>query len=82
MDRKCEKCGVALDQGWLHGREGYSTVDLTKEFSFIRPGTPTSWNPFEAFRQGMAEEPQGERLRVSAWRCPRCGRVELYTASL
>jgi hypothetical protein len=77
MNRTCVRCGVALEAGWLHGREGYSTIALAKEFTFIRPGTPTSANPIEAFRQGMAGEPSDEALPVTAWRCPKCGLVEL-----
>ena len=55
-------------------------MDLVNEFSFVQAGVPTSWNPIEAFRQGMAGEPADERFPVTAWRCPRCGLLELYAA--
>jgi hypothetical protein len=77
MDRKCVRCGIVLEAGSLRAREGPMTISLAKEFFFDRPGTPTSRNPIEAFRQGMAGEPSAEALPVTAWRCPRCGLVEL-----
>jgi hypothetical protein len=49
-----------------------------KLFSFIRPGTATSWSPIEAIRQGMAGEPTDETFPVSVWRSPQCGLLELY----
>lgn len=55
-------------------------MDLGKEFSFIRPGKPTSWNPIEAVRQGLAGESSDERIPVTAWRCPRCGLLELHAS--
>jgi hypothetical protein len=80
MDRTCVRCGVALEIGFLLAREGPMSVFLAKEFSFVRPGTPTSLNPLQALRQGMAGEPSDEVIPVTAWRCPRCGLLELSAA--
>jgi hypothetical protein len=81
MDRTCVRCGVTLEAGSIRGREGSPmTIDIVKEFSFVRPGTPTSPNPIKAFHQGMGGEPSAESFPVTAWRCPRCGLVELCAA--
>lgn len=53
------------------------SIYLVKDFSFVREGTPTSPNPIKAFHQGIAGEPSDESFPVTAWRCPRCGLVEL-----
>jgi hypothetical protein len=53
------------------------TVPIVSELLFIRPGAPTSWGPVKAFRQGIAGEPTNEAIPVTAWRCPRCGSLEL-----
>jgi hypothetical protein len=57
------------------------TIALAKEFSFVRSGTPTSANPIRAFQQGMAVEPADEAFPLTAWRCPKCGFVELWAAT-
>ena len=77
MDRTCFKCGVALEAGSLRAREGPMTIALAKDFSFVRSGTPTSANPIKAFQQGMAGEATDEAFPLTAWRCPKCGFVEL-----
>jgi hypothetical protein len=53
------------------------TLLVVSELLFVRPGVPTSRNAVEAFRQGMAREPTDEAIPVAAWRCPRCGSLEL-----
>jgi hypothetical protein len=77
LDRKCMRCAVALEAGLLRARETPMTLLIIREFLFVRPGTPTSWNPLEAVRQGTAGEPTDETFPVTAWRCPQCGLVEL-----
>lgn len=77
MDRKCIRCGIVLEGGLLRAREGPMTIALAKEFSFVRSGTPTAANPIKAFQQGMAGEPADEAFPLTAWRCPKCGLVEL-----
>jgi hypothetical protein len=47
------------------------------EFRFTLAGTPTSWNPIEAFKQGLADEPEDRNMPVVIWRCPKCGMLEL-----
>jgi hypothetical protein len=78
VDKRCARCGVALEAGSLRARAAQVSWDLVELFSFVRPGTATSWNPIEAIRQGMAGEPTDETLPVSVWSCPQCGLLELY----
>jgi hypothetical protein len=80
MERRCVRCEVALEAGSLRARDTRASLDLVSEFSFIQPGTPTSWNPIQAFRQGVAGEPAEQRFPVTAWRCPQCGLLELSAA--
>jgi len=47
---------------------------------FVVSGTPTSWNPIEAFGQGISDEPADRRYRLTGTRCSRCGVVEFYAA--
>ena len=77
MDRKCVRCGLALEAGSLRAREGPMAFLFFKEFSFVGAGTPTSANPIKAFQQGMAGEPSDEAFPLTACRCPKCGFVEL-----
>jgi hypothetical protein len=78
VDKRCARCGVALEAGSLRARATPTSWDLVEVLSFVRPGAATSWNPLEAIRQGMAGEPAGETFPVSLWRCPQCGLLELY----
>ena len=80
LDRKCAKCGGALEAGSLRARDTQDLTSKVAEFSFVRPGEPTSCNPIEAFRQGMAGQPSEWQFPVLAWRCSRCGLVELYAS--
>lgn len=77
MERTCFRCGVALEAGSLRAREGPMTITLAKEFSFVRSGMPTAANPLQGFQQGMTGEPTDEAFPLTAWRCPKCGFVEL-----
>jgi hypothetical protein len=45
---------------------------------FVVTGTPTSGNPITAFRQGLAGEPGDRSYLLRGFRCPSCGRVELF----
>jgi hypothetical protein len=51
---------------------------LGREVLFVVPGTTTSFNPVEAFRQGTAGEPSDRRYQLVGVRCSSCGFVELY----
>jgi hypothetical protein len=53
---------------------------VVSAFAFVRPGVPTSANPVKAFAQGLGEEPADQLFPIAAFRCVRCGRVELYAA--
>ena len=81
MDKTCLRCGTALEKGSLRGRASPMSIPIVSELLFVRPGTPTSWNPVEAVRQGMAGEPTDEAFPVVAWRCPKCGLLELCAAN-
>jgi hypothetical protein len=84
MDRQCIACGGQLETGTLGARNTSSVSDLSEllmavtAFAFIRPGVPTSSNPVRAFVQGLRDEPGEQQLPIVAFRCVKCGRVELY----
>jgi hypothetical protein len=79
MDRQCIACGGQLETGALGARNTSTVSDLSDTgFAFIRPGVPTSSNPVRAFVQGLHDEPGDQQLPIVAFRCVKCGRVELY----
>jgi hypothetical protein len=83
MSKQCLVCGAPLEPGTVRARNKNTLADedfgvVVSEFSFVRPGTPTSANPISAFQQGMRGEPAEQLIPMSAFRCTRCGRVELY----
>ena len=85
MERHCVACGGELEAGALRARNTAAGPLGTPElgmvvsaFAFIRPGTATSANPVKAFLQGLRDEPGDQLLPLEAFRCPGCGRVELY----
>ncbi len=78
MDRNCARCGVSLEAGFLQARGTEGSFNLVSVFSFVKPGTATSWNPIEAFRQGLAGGPEDGALPVSVCRCRQCGLLEMY----
>ena len=41
-------------------------------------GTPTSSNPINAVRQGLADEPISKEYLITGDRCSKCGFLELY----
>lgn len=43
---------------------------------FVVPRQATSWNPIEAFQQGLRNEPANEAYLLRGMRCPKCGLVE------
>ena len=86
MNKRCIACGVALESGTVRARNRNAWADLNEPgmvvagFAFVRPGVPTSPNPVSAFLQGTSEVPDEQPLAITAYRCPHCGRVELYAA--
>jgi hypothetical protein len=49
-----------------------------RDLKFVVAGIPTSWNPVQAFTQGLSREPQDRTYRVLGFRCSDCGYLELY----
>jgi hypothetical protein len=85
MQKHCVGCGGQLESGSVRARNTGSGVHGLPEFgmvvtafAFVRPGVPTSANPVEAFSQGLRAEPEDRLLPVQAFRCTKCGRIELY----
>jgi hypothetical protein len=78
MSDKCAKCGGDLHPGVTTalGLIG-GAIDPHNEsrLVFVQKGDPTSWNPLNAFAQGLKDE--GDKaFRLSASRCSSCGAVE------
>jgi hypothetical protein len=62
-----------------HGLAASATLSPAEpRLVFVVPGTPTSGNPITAFRQGMSGEPGDRACLIGGFRCPSCGRVELF----
>lgn len=87
MGTECAACGGNLEAGRVQARNaqwGAAGVPeagmVVTQFAFVRPGTPTSLNPVEAFGQGMRGDPEDVLIPLWASHCRNCGRVELYTA--
>jgi hypothetical protein len=85
----CARCGGQLQMGTFRaisvlvgGVAGQLTAPATEaersDLRFVHPGTPTAPNVLRAFLQGLREEKDDVELPVTAWRCERCGRLELY----
>ena len=71
-NRECPVCRVRLEDGFLMDK-GHSDR--------IRQATWVEGEPETSFWIGI--KTKGKRkLAVSAPRCPRCGRIELYTAEV
>gem|GEM_PF-4474760 len=74
----CPRCDGTMQEGAIR------TVgeDFRRRIAFVIPGTPTSWNPLVAFRQGIADEPNDQIFLIdemTGLRCQDCGYLELYT---
>lgn len=87
MNSKCTKCGGPIQSGLLQARNASSITDFAEpgtrvmRFCFVLPGTPISWNPITAFKQGLAEEPSDQLFPLVARRCTECGYVEMYAGN-
>ena len=77
----CSKCGGVMMQGLIRQRD-IAGVPVTLEFAI--PGVRTSMNPFKAYKQGLAHEPE-EKVQVFGeligFRCQSCGYLDLYALS-
>jgi hypothetical protein len=86
VSKRCGVCGAELECGILHARNQSTVTDINEplmavtEFAFVRPGVPTSPNLVTAFLQGIRGESSDQALAVIAYRCTRCGWLELYAA--
>jgi len=48
---------------------------------FVVPGVPTSWNPIEAFKQGLSDQTGDEVIdlgEMGGLLCRTCGRIEFH----
>ncbi|WP_422929157.1 hypothetical protein [Singulisphaera sp. PoT] len=86
--KQCSSCGGAVERGTLHAQpadmlknSSRESFRVGSEFSFVRPGTPTSPNPIVAFQQGLRQEPVDQPIPIVSFRCVECGRVELYATN-
>ena len=72
--QRCAACGGQLERGVLQAAKAGST------FTFVRTGEPKPrpLNPIKAILQIWREISGAEDLPLEAFRCVRCGRVELY----
>jgi hypothetical protein len=69
-NRECPACRVRLEDGFMMDRGDRDRV---------KPATGVEGEPEKSFWSGT--KTKGKRqLPVAALRCPRCGRIELYTA--
>jgi len=86
VSKRCGDCGAELECGILHARNQSTVTAINEplmavtEFAFVRPSAPTSPNLVTAFLRGVQREPSDQALAVMAYRCTRCGRLELYAA--
>src|SRR5262245_21998751 len=73
------QCGEAMIPGRVTPAGVEEAGDPRLSF-VVSAGTPTSWNPIKAVRQGMRGDPpfREEACPIRGRVCPRCGRVELF----
>ncbi|MDG3007604.1 hypothetical protein [Paludisphaera mucosa] len=76
----CPKCGGTMSWGVVRrgpARPGAGGGGL----QFVLPGAPTSSNPIQAFRQGLAGEVDDvvyDFAGLTGRRCSACGFLEFY----
>jgi predicted RNA-binding Zn-ribbon protein involved in translation (DUF1610 family) len=79
MTHPCPHCGIEMEAGTATPRGMIvPAAGAEPRLVFVVPGTPTSGNPIAAFKQGMAGEPDDRAYLIRGYRCPSCGRVELF----
>lgn len=66
--RECVACGVRMEEGFIADRG---------QGDRIKPDTWVEGKPDVSFWSGTKIKGK-ERFEITALRCPRCGRVELY----
>ncbi|UCD25149.1 MAG: hypothetical protein JSW51_04275 [Gemmatimonadota bacterium] len=69
--RECAECGVRMAEGFIADRG---------QGDRIKPDTWVEGKPEASFWAG-AKVKGKERYEITALRCPRCGRVELYAVN-
>lgn len=77
----CSRCNGTMERGFttaagLIGGDRAETREA--QILFVVPGTSTSSNPVEAFKQGLHGEAGDRRYRLVGSRCASCGLVEFY----
>ena len=68
---ECSSCGVRMEEGFIADRG---------QGERIKPGSWVKGKAEVTFWSG-AKIKGKERIEVTAFRCPRCGRVELYAVN-
>ena len=77
----CPKCNGVMERGFTTAAgliEGDQVETREAQILFVVPGTRTSSNPVQAFKQGLHDEDDNRRYRLSGSRCSTCGFVEFY----
>lgn len=81
MDKKCAKCGGAMERGYTTADGLVGTMNAPAEaprLLLVIPGEPIAANPITAFRQGLAGASAGNTYHIWAFRCQSCSFVEFY----
>ena len=77
-EQRCPRCGGLMVRGSLRTRGAH---DDRVRVVFVVPGVKTSWNPVEAFRQGLSDELEDKTFDLSemgGYLCQTCGHIDLY----
>ncbi|MES2792520.1 MAG: hypothetical protein V4719_23100 [Planctomycetota bacterium] len=77
----CPKCRGTMECGHTKAYRYFGDTAIgaeLRDLKFVVAGIPTSWNPVQAFTQGLSREPQDRTYRVLGFRCSDCGYLELY----
>ncbi len=74
------RCGETMMLGSTTalGLVGGSSPRSDSKLLFVLRRERTSVNPVDAFKQGLQNAPANEAFRLQGYRCPACGRVELF----
>ncbi len=77
-EHRCLRCQGLMIRGAVRVRGSY---DAHARIEFVQPGAKTSWNPIEAFKQGISGEPEDQVYDLNgmaAFLCQTCGHLELF----
>ena len=86
VSKRCGDCGAELECGILHARNQSTVTAINEplmavtEFAFVRPSAPTSPNLVTRSSRECGASRPTRHWPVMAYRCTRCGRLELYAA--